>query len=78
MKKAWEEHCGLYMNTNTPPFAVGHVTLCPMCPSSSGLQGPVTVAMNRPQWQGQGCEHVCILNTVCARVCGCVCTSIAC
>lgn len=29
--------------------AVGNAILCPVCPSCSGLQGPVTVAMNRPQ-----------------------------
>lgn len=49
-----------------------------LCPPSSGLQGPVTVAMNRPQWQGQGCERAYILNMVCVRVCGCVRTSNAC
>ena len=52
-----EERCGHYINTNThKTSAVGHVILCPVCPSSSGPQGPVTVAMNRPRWQGQGCE----------------------
>ena len=55
---------------------MGHATLCPVCPSSSGPQGPVTVAMNRPQQQGQGCESVFILNTV--YVCLWVCAHINC